>query len=110
MVITDNIVPKIVKKKPIVKRSISVILLAIGIAFIMSGAIDETFKKQLPSQTFYIEMASLVGYFLYSGLKNRKEIHKKMQFSYYFNLVYFTSIFIVLVVATNWLLPFSKFS
>lgn len=110
MVIAEQIVPKIVKKKPIVKRSISMMILVVGIAFIVNDSVNDAFHKQLTEQNFYIELILLVGYFLYSGLVNRKEIHKKMQFSYYYNLGLFTFIFIALGVMTYWLLPFSKFS
>jgi predicted tellurium resistance membrane protein TerC len=109
MVIADRIIPKIVKRKRGLKRSISMMILAIGIAFIVSDSVTNTFDKRLTEQNFYIELALLVGYLLYSGLENRKEIPKKMQFSYYYNLGCFTSVFITLGVMMYWILPFSKF-
>ncbi len=110
MLIAERIVPKIVKKMPILKRSVSMIISAVMATFIVSDAINNAFHKQLTSQYFLIEMTMIVGYFLVSGLANRKEIHRKIKFSYYYGVACFTMVFIVLGGMTYFLLPFSKFA
>lgn len=77
--------------------------------FVVNDAINGAFHKQLTSQNFLIEMSMLIGYFLYSGLANRKEIHEKIRFSYYYGIACFTLVFIVLGGMTYVFLPFSKF-
>ena len=105
----DQVVPKIVKRKPIVARSISMVTLAVGFTFIISSSINDAFHKQLTGQDFAIEMVLLVGYFLFRGLQNRKEIHKAVRFSYYYGVLSFTLVFVILGGLTCWFLPYSKF-
>ena len=110
MIFVDQIVPKIVKWKPIVARSISMITLAVGFTFIISSSINDAFHKQITGQDFGIEMVLLVGYFLFRGLQNRNEIHKAVRYSYYYGVLSFTLVFIILGGLTYVLLPFSKFT
>ncbi|HEV2192528.1 MAG TPA: hypothetical protein VGR54_02790 [Nitrosopumilaceae archaeon] len=110
MIFVDQIVPKIVSKKPILARSISLITLAVGFTFILSSSINDAYHKQITAQDFGIEMVMLIGYFLFRGLQNREKIHKTMRFSYYYTLLTFTFVFIILSGMAYLFLPYSKFA
>ncbi|MGI0047505.1 MAG: hypothetical protein ACREBB_10030 [Nitrosotalea sp.] len=110
MIFADKIFPRLPIKNHTLKRYVIMMTLALTLTFTIMPAINDTFHKQLPERDFFIELGSLLGYFLISGLWNRKEIHKKMQISYYTFLGIFTYIFAATGIVTYWLLPFSKFA
>ncbi len=110
MIFADQVVPKIVKRKRIIGRSISMIILAVGFTFIMSSSINDAYHKQITAQDFGIEMVILIGYFLFRGLQNREEIHKTIRFSDYYGLLSFTFVFIILSGLAYVFLPYSKFA
>ena len=109
MVAAERIVPKIVTRIPTIKRNVTMLTLAVAVALMILGPINETFHKELSEQQFDMELGLLLAYFLYSSLQNRAEIQKKLQLSYYYSIGVFTYIFLATGIVIHWLLPFSLY-
>lgn len=109
MLFDYHIAPKIIKTNRSIRPFIFLFVMVVGFAFIIADSITPTFKHETRDTELYLKIAMLVGYMIFSGVMHRKEVVKKMKFSYYFSIGCFTYVFIASGVMTYWLLPFSKF-